>query len=136
MVKPGEVVIVHDPDLKDAYCARVMETENETRRNILVKVLYMVRYPIQHAVIWPDYASENAPIPEGCVCRMSFLRRGEPGEESAETYQSAFDRCLTAYVEDVTERLRTGLPCDPRELDILQRHREREFRRQRTVLPH
>lgn len=77
MLEFGEKVIVWDPDIQDMYTATAAQDEgDELCVNPLVRIVSLICYPIQHAVMAPDFASENAPIPEGTVCRLKLVCRG------------------------------------------------------------
>ena len=143
MVNPGDIVIVHDPDLRDMYCARALLEENEVTRNILVEILYMIRYPIQHAVLSPDRANENVPLHSGCVCRLRFTRRCPPDEANFITYDASFDECLQTYIDSANEKHYINeksnfprYPFDPKEFEILDRHKNRIFSGKRAVIAH
>lgn len=73
------LVIVGRDDLSEEYLARLIDN-SLPGVNPLVCVILILRYPIQHAIYWPDVANENPPIPAGCVCRLPFLRTATPEE--------------------------------------------------------
>lgn len=77
MLENGEKVIVWDPDIQDMYTAEAAQVEaDELRLNPLVRIVSLICYPMQHAVMAPDLPSENAPIPKGTVCRLKLICRG------------------------------------------------------------
>lgn len=141
MVYKGEIVVVHDPDLRDMYCAEVVRGDEENLRNILVRILYPIRYPIQHSIIYKDRANENPPYAAGQVVRLAFVRRAMRGDEKGNTYDAAFDKCLKEYYEGrlACYHADEGKPdalkryhVDPKELEILERHMKRKFHSKRA----
>lgn len=141
MVYKGEIVVVGDPDLRDMYCAEVVRGDEENKRNILVRILYLIRYPIQHSIIYKDRANENPPFMAGQVVRLHFVRRAMTGDEKDYTYDAAFDKCLKAYYEGrlACYRADEGKPdalkryhVDPKELEICERHMKRQFHSKRA----
>lgn len=92
MILKGQPVVVIDPDLRDMYCAVSMSRQKNNGQNILVKIRYMLQYPIQHAIIYPDLASENPPIPAGTVCRLRFVRYVVTHDGLYSDYETTFDR--------------------------------------------
>ena len=141
MIMKGQTVVVIDPDLRDMYCAESVRTQESKGQNILVKIRYMIQYPIQHAIIYPDLASENAPIPAGKVCRLRFVRYVSTHDGLYSDYEATFDRCLEAYAArrrrlyDADARSTVKrYHVDPREFEILDRHRRRQFDKPRVVI--
>lgn len=141
MVYKGEIVVVHDPDLRDMYCAEVVRGDDEYKRNLLVRILYMLRYPIQHSIIFKDRANENPPFMAGQVVRLHFVRRAMRGDEKGYTFDASFDKCLKEYYEGrlACYRADEGKPdalkryhVDPKELEILERHMKRQFHSKRA----
>ena len=141
MVHKGEIVVVSDPDLRDIYCARVIRSDEENVRNLLVKIIYMIRYPIQHSIVYPDRANENPPFLAGQVVRLKFLRRAMPGDGDYTDYDATFDKCLQEYYKgrhgcymadkDKPDALKR-YHVDPEEFSILERHKKRIFETKRA----
>ena len=146
MVHKGEFVIAHDPDLHDMYCCEVVRGDEENLRNLLCRVIYMIRYPIQHAVFDGGVPNENPPFKAGEVCRLKYTRRCEKGEETAQSYDVSFARCLDAYVMKRSRMRilgsRTPEACrqiplpSSEEFEILKRHQTRDFRARRATINH
>lgn len=143
MVYKGEIVVVGDPDLRDMYCAEVVRGGEENKRNILVRILYMIRYPIQHSIIYKDRANENPPFQEGQAVRLRFIRRAMRADAEGVTYDAAFDRCLKEYYEGrlACYKADEGRPdalkryhVDPKELEILKCHMKRQFNSRRAFV--
>jgi hypothetical protein len=126
MLKQGEFVIVQDADRGDRYCAQAVKDEaDEAKIHPLVRVLYLLRYPIQHAILWPDVPNENPPLACGALARLAFVRRCARGEETLFGYEGAFCAALTAAYA------RTGSAA---ERAILHRHREGRFEKRRIEI--
>ena len=126
MVKAGEIVTVYDPDLQDMYIAQVIkDNPKEQSLNTLVKILWMVRYPIQHAVLCPDIANENLPIFGGTICRLRFYHR-------ASDYMIPYNASLRDALQDAIAAAQDAERNDI--LEILYRHRRGEYKGKRSVL--
>lgn len=126
MVKAGSIVTVYDPDLQDMYVAEVMaDNPDEQHLNTLVKILWIVRYPIQHAILCPEVANENPPIMGGTICRLRFYHYTSPVLiPFAESLRDARQDAIT----DAQNRGRTDI------LAILYRHRQGDYGRKRSVM--
>jgi hypothetical protein len=48
----------------------------------IVRVMRVLRYPDQRAIIWPDVANEVCPIREGTICRLPYIRSASSDEIS------------------------------------------------------
>ena len=129
MLNYGEKVIVWDSDIQDMYTAEVAQVEtDELHVNPLVKVVSLICYPMQHAVMAPDLPSENAPIPKGTVCRLKLICRGwlcfDQGYETAlaDTRQHMLDSIL-ARIDRSGNRLTSITAAAARkEAEILMEH--------------
>ena len=147
MIYKGEIIVAIDPDLRDMYYCEVVRGDEENKRNLLCRVLSMAQYPIQHAVLDGSVPNENPPIGQGAVCRLRFVRRVETPDKWYHNYESSVSRCLAEYtnrrrglyqdLEGVPEALTRGIKRpDPREFEILERHKHREYKAQRVVINH
>ena len=126
MVKAGAIVTVYDPDLMDMYVAEVMkDNPMEQSLNTLVKILWMVRYPIQHAVLCPAIANENLPILGGTICRLRFYHY-------ASDYLIPYNDSLGDALQDAITTAQEAGRYDI--LEILYRHKRGEYKGKRTVL--
>jgi len=77
MIKTGEKLICWDSTKQDMYTVTAaQDTDNEMEVNPLVKICGVILYPMQHAAMFPDTASECAPLPEGTVCRLKLICKG------------------------------------------------------------
>ena len=157
MVKKGDIVIACDPDIRDAYICEVLQPAGNFRDNIRVRILEPVQYPIQHAVMHPELASENPPLPAGGVAMLRFTAfvqgytpdgpRMLPMAEyyrdvGSLGYTAALRRAREKYERSVLAKLdyQTKHPAqswqrtDPKELDILARHGRGLYEGRRSCL--
>ena len=147
MIYKGEIVVAIDPDLRDMYECEVVRADEENKMHLLCRILSMVQYPIQHAILDGSVPNENPPIAQGAVCRLKFVRRVETPDKHIQNYETSVSRCLAAYerrrrglyqsLEGVPEALSRGIRRpDPREFDILERHKNKEYRSRRIIINH
>lgn len=143
MIHKGDIVVVRDPDLLDMYTGEAMRDEDERERNVLVRIRTMIRYPIQHAIIRTDCASENPPIAAGAVCRLEYVRTVETRDRAYSDYEATRARCLEEYhrrrkrlydADEASPIKRYHV--DAEEFAILERHRRGEYRTRRVVIDH
>lgn len=129
-VEKGTPLIVGDTELDDRYIADLITNESVpmTQRNPIVKVRFVLRYPIQHAIIWPDVPCENRAVDNGLVCRLQFF-----GLATAEDLQrfATYEDSLKAAQE---ERLRQAIREDDHNTaEIILRHMNGDYRRRRVL---
>ena len=116
LVRKEIPVIVGDSELEDRYIADLESSEIFENRNPIVKVRFVLRYPIQHAIIWTDVPRENSPIQEGVICRLNFYGVATPEEVNRfRTYADS----LKAAQEDALQRARQA--GDDRTAEIILR---------------
>lgn len=145
VLKRGDIIVAGDQDLRDMYMCRVMQNEVHIR-NPLVTVLYPIRYPIQHAIIDPGVANENPPIGEGETCRLTFIGRAKEGDIINRSYETELARCLAVYesnrlfIYGANRRNPTGerqvRSPSAEELEIIARHKKREYNTHRVLIRH
>ena len=117
------LILAGDPDLEDIYLCEIVRPADHLAPNPLVRVLRVLRYPIQHAIMLPDVVNENAPIPEGTVCRLTAL-----GEASSEGLAVTYDESLRKAQEEY-------ISCAPPEEQlIVRRHMRGDYRKKRVVI--
>lgn len=46
----------------------------------IVRVLRVLRYPDQHAIIWPDVPNEVCPVQGGTICMLPYIRMAAADE--------------------------------------------------------
>lgn len=146
MVYKGEIIVAMDPDLRDMYYCEVVRGDDENRRNLLCRVLSMVQYPIQHAILDGSVPNDNPPIGECEQARLKFIRRVDTPDKYNRNYEDSVDRCRERYEQErrklrdlllnVPEGVRhAAMPSDG-EFSILDRHRRREYAHRRRTIDH
>lgn len=147
MVHKGEIVVAIEPDLRDMYYCEVVRGDEENKRHLLCRVLSMAHYPIQHAILDGGTPNENPPLPRGAVARLRFVRRVITPDKWHHNYEDSVTRCLAEYtqrrrglyqdLEDRPEHLCHGIKRpDPREFEILERHKYRQYQARRVWIDH
>lgn len=124
MLAQGEIILAKDAGRQDVYCAQVVRDQADERLvNPLVRVVYILQYPIQHAILWPDVPNENPPLLAGDVARLTFVRRCARGEETRFAYEDSLRAALEAALRSAqTEAERA----------ILRRHSAGRFGKRRV----
>ena len=117
------LILAGDPDLEDIYLCEIVRPADHLAPNPLVRVLRVLRYPIQHAIMLPDVVNENAPIPEGTVCRLTAL-----GEASSEGLALTYAESQRLSAEEYLRR------APPGEAEIVRRHLRGEYGKKRVVV--
>ncbi len=126
MLQAGEPIIVRDTGRLDVYCATVEQAQaDEHRPNPLVRIVYIIRYPIQHALMWPDMPNENPPLLAGELARLTFVRRCERGEAARLSHADAL---RAALLEAIAGAASEG------ERVYLYRHMEGQYGKKRVEL--
>ena len=123
----NELILAGDPDLEDLYLCEVVKPADHLTQNPLVRVLRILRYPIQHAIMLPDVVNENAPIGEGVVCRLESFGSCRKAEKLLSLTYADFQR-LSA-----NEYLRRA---PPGEAEIVRRHLRGEYEKRRILIHH
>lgn len=80
------LVVIYSPEIRDEYLAAwIGLTGLGYDRHTLPasRILRMLRYPMQRAIIWPDVASENVPLPFGAVVRLPVIREATEADRQA-----------------------------------------------------
>lgn len=134
MLTAGEKVIVWDPDIHDMYTAEAAQVEtDELRVNPLVRIVSLICYPMQHAVMAPDYASENTPIPKGTVCRLKLICRGwlcfdqDYGAALTDARQQMLDSILKRIDKNGNRLTNVTTAAARAEAEILLRHEKGKY---------
>lgn len=126
-----ELILAGDPDLEDLYLCEVVKPADHLAPNPLVRVLRVIRYPVQHAVLLPDVVNENTPIPEGTVCRLTALEAPHPplrGEGLASGLAVTYADSLRQAQEEYISR------APPEEQLIVRRHMRGIYGKKRVVI--
>lgn len=126
MLAKGEIILVRDTGRLDTYRAQVeREQPDERHPNPLVRVLQILNYPIQHAIMDAGIPNENAPLFSGELARLEFMRRCDGGEYTRLPYDDTLHAALEAAISSApTEAERA----------ILLRHREGKYRKRRVEI--
>ncbi|NLD51466.1 MAG: hypothetical protein GX650_01100 [Clostridiales bacterium] len=86
MYQPGDPVIAYSRDQRDEYYALIVEPARSQGGNALVEIHRVLRYPIQHAIMWPDVPNSVKPLDYLCKVRLAVKRPAR--QEDVEHYQS------------------------------------------------
>lgn len=104
MITKGEKLIAWDSTLQDMYTVTAAQDErDELEVNPLVQVCGVICYPIQHAAMSPDRASECSPLPEGTVCRLKLICKGWLGFDS--NYPASLKAARDLMIDSILTRL-------------------------------
>ena len=146
MIYTGDKLIAWDSNLRDVYFAIAAKDEaNDTHVNPLVRIVSVIRYPMQCSIMFPDYASENCPIAQGVTCRLVVVMV-VPSGSAYETFETDYQTSLNTARETLIQSLETrvklsggdpflyGMECAKKQLEILYRHRQGEYKGNRTLL--
>lgn len=141
-VRGGEFVVAGDCDLGDVYIAQCIKPGASPAANPFLRVLTILRYPMQRAILYADIAHENPPIMPEDICQLSVHRLASPEEVArarSEGYEASLARALQTEIEDVRRRIAraaadpqdASLYVNPRELALLEAHRKGIYVRKR-----
>ena len=130
-VEIGTPLIVGDPELDELYLADYMKRESHTftERNPIVIIRFVLRYPVQHAILWTDIPHENRAIDEGVICRLPFVRFASTDDVSR--FSSYADSLKQAQDERLNRARQEG---DESTAEIILRHMRGEYKRQRQLI--
>ena len=120
----NELILAGDPDLEDLYLCEVVKPADHLTPNPLVRVLRILRYPIQHAIMLPDVVNENVPVPAGTVCRLTETEAGGHEELLSLTYAESQRLSAEEYLRRAP----------PGEAEIVRRHLRGEYGKKRVVV--
>lgn len=120
----GRLVITGRTELEEEYLAKLI-AQGLHGADPIVRVKAVLCYPVQHAILWPSEAHENAPVDPGTVCRLPFLRDASPEEaglvcRARECFLNAWERRLSG--------------ARPEEREILLRQKEGRRAQRRSLL--
>ena len=80
------LVVIWSPEIRDEYLAAFLGLigPGALRQTLPAsRVLRLLKYPEQHAIIWPDVPNENRPLPGLAVVRLPILREATPEDAGA-----------------------------------------------------
>lgn len=129
LVRNKTPVIVGDDDLEDRYIAELISTELFENYNPIVKVRFVLRYPIQHAILWKDVANENRTVDEGLLCRLRVY--GPAPKELLSRFSSYADSLKQAQKKALLLSIRYGRT---KETEIILRHLNGDYKGRRYVI--
>lgn len=128
--KPGNggpgaaaTIVAGDPDLEDLYLCEIVKPADHLAANPLVRVLRIIRYPIQHAIMLPDVVNENVPIAAGTVCRLTEME-GSRQQAAGNSYEESLRLAQEEYLRRAP----------PGEAEIVRRHLRGEYGKKRVVV--
>lgn len=124
----NELILAGDPDLEDLYLCEVVKPADHLTPNPLVKVLRILRYPIQHAIMLPDVVNENVPIEAGTVCRLEGIRDQGLGNSYEKILSLTYAESQRLSAEEYLQR------APPGEAEIVRRHLRGEYGKKRIVI--
>ncbi len=130
MIHQGEKLIVWDSSIQDMYAAIAEEDAAvEQERNLLVRICGVIAYPMQRTITYANMPNEQAPLPEGTICRLRLICKGWLCFDLA--YEPSLAAARALLEESVLERMqRNGNRLDSvtataarAEYEILLRHK-------------
>ena len=124
----NELILAGDPDLEDLYLCEVVKPADHLAHNPLVRVLRILRYPIQHAIMLPDVVNENAPIEAGTVCRLEETGNRDQGIDVEQLLSLTYAESQRLSAEEYLRR------APPGEAEIVRRHLRGEYGKRRVVI--
>lgn len=106
------LVVIHSPEIRDEYLAAWMGLTGlgyDPHTLPASRILRLLRYPVQRAIIWPDVPSENAPLPYGAVVRLPVLREAtERDRQALERFRDYAASVRAAAVAALGENIPSG----------------------------
>ena len=124
------LVIAGDRETGEEYLAEIVDGlphGHDPPPRPIVRVLRVVRYPNQRAIMEQDVATEFPPIGEGTLCRLDVHRAPTAAEKSLLelSAEDALGMALKRAMEDAKSDA---------ERDILRRHADGQYGRKRALL--
>ena len=124
----SSLITAGDPDLEDLYLCEIVKAADHLAANPLVRVLRIIRYPIQHAIMLPDVVNENVPVPEGTVCRLEETGNRDQGIDVEQLLSLTYAESQRLSAEEYLRR------APPGEAEIVRRHLRGEYGKKRVVI--
>ena len=136
-------MVAGDVELGDQYLAEIVNDSplgHDPTPDPIVKIVGILRYPNQRAIMHPERASEVAPLRNGLVCRLPVLRKAVDGDlaclstgqaileaiEMAATEQEA--AILRRHLEEGPKGARAVVTLTPFDLEYIEKHFRKELR--------
>lgn len=107
MYQPGDPVIAYSQDHRDEYYALIVKPARSQGGHALVEIHRVLRYPIQHAIMWPDVPNSVKPLDYLCKVRLAVKRPARPEDVEhyrAMTYEASLRHALRHAYEDAKAR--------------------------------
>lgn len=124
----NELITAGDPDLEDLYLCEIVRPADHLTPNPLVRVLRILKYPIQHAIMLPDVVNENVPIAAGTVCRLEEIGNRDQGIDVEQLLSLTYAESQRLSAEEYMAH------APPGEAEIVRRHLRGEYRKKRIVI--
>lgn len=124
-MEPGALAIAGIEETGERYLVSLVDDSargHDPKPHPIVKILQVISYPAQRAIMHPDIPHEMRPLQEGLICRMQIF--GKSDHLPFPDYGSSLQAALLSALETAKA---------PREREILIRHQKGEFHGQRAV---
>lgn len=125
----GRLLIVGEREFEEEYLAELVDDDPRGHHpppHPIVRILRVLRYPVQRAIMIPGVAHSVPPIREGTVCRMPVLR--EAAAEEAERFSSYAESLRRAWEQALREARSDG------ERELLRRQQEGKMQYTRRLV--
>lgn len=80
------LVVIGHPEILDSYLAAWRGLSGHGHGPDVLpasRILRMLTYPVQHAILWPEVPNENPPLPGGALVRLPVLREATEADRAA-----------------------------------------------------
>ena len=131
-MSPRRLVIAGDEETGEMYLAELLDDDprgQDPPPHPIVRILRVVRYPNQRAIMQPSVAVEFPAVEYGAIIRMGLLDAGPSPGEANEYTKAAYEQSLRAAITQALPDARSDA-----ERAILQRHLSGDFRRKRVFI--
>lgn len=128
------LIVIYSPEIRDEYLAAwvgLIGRGYAPETLPAARILRLLRYPIQHAIVWPDVPSPNDPLPAGAAVRLPILRDATPEDRAALTRWADYAASVRA---GAVAALGGDLPAGERRLIALQLAGSRRGKRAVLIL--
>jgi len=132
MIPAGSLVVVHNHDHKESYIAELLEdlSPRSARCNPLVRILWMLEYPRQTAIMYEELLCETTPLEGGTRLRMAYVCQWPVPWLPGEDYQQSLAAARQGYAQEAALHNRQDI------LQLLEAHEQGIYRRKRTLPPY
>lgn len=122
------LVAAWEPEHGDIYLAELIDASargHDPAPNPIVRILTIIKYPMQRAITDERVPHETPPLGEGTLCRLPVLPSIPAGAELYFPYEKGLELALDTALREARS---------DEERAILQRHKEGSVRGKRAVL--